>query len=202
MSITVRSIAFAEGEPIPRRHTGDGEDLSPPLTWEGLPAATRELAMIVNDPDAPTSEPWVHWVIYKLPTTRGGLVEGVPPMVRPTSPPGSIQGRNSWGSLGYQGPALPRGTAGIGTSSACTPSTERSSSPRAWTRRAYSRRSAVTSWPRPNSWVRTSVRVTIRVMKRCPIPDDIAAPTRATRIPLDRRACPPCARRYRTSPGC
>ena len=109
MSITVRSIAFAEGEPIPRRHTGDGEDLSPPLTWEGLPAATRELAMIVNDPDAPTSEPWVHWVIYKLPTTRGGLVEGVPPMVRPTSPPGSIQGRNSWGSLGYQGPAPPKG---------------------------------------------------------------------------------------------
>ena len=109
MSITLQSVAFAEGETIPRRHTGDGEDLSPPLSWTGLPAATRELAMIVDDPDAPTSEPWVHWVIYKLPATQEGLMEGVPPVPRPKSPPGSIQGRNSWGSLGYQGPAPPKG---------------------------------------------------------------------------------------------
>ncbi len=109
MGITLRSVAFAEGEPIPRRYTGDGEDLSPPLSWEGLPAATRELAMIVDDPDAPTSEPWVHWVIYKLPATQEGLKEGVAPVPQPKSPPGSIQGKNSWGSLGYQGPAPPRG---------------------------------------------------------------------------------------------
>ncbi len=109
MSITLQSAAFAGGASIPRRHTGDGEDLSPPLSWEGLPAATRELAMIVNDPDAPTTEPWVHWVIYKLPATQEGLMEGVPPMTRPKAPLGSIQGRNSWDSLGYQGPAPPKG---------------------------------------------------------------------------------------------
>ncbi len=109
MGITLRSVAFAEGETIPRRFTGDGEDLSPPLSWEGLPPATRELAMIVDDPDAPTSEPWVHWVIYKLPATQEGLIEGVPPMPRPKSPPGSIQGRNSWDAIGYQGPAPPKG---------------------------------------------------------------------------------------------
>ena len=109
MSITLQSAAFSEGAAIPRRFTGDGEDLSPPLSWEGLPAATRELAIVVDDPDAPTSEPWVHWVIYKLPATQEGLTEGVPPLPRPKSPLGSIQGRNSWNSLGYKGPAPPKG---------------------------------------------------------------------------------------------
>jgi Raf kinase inhibitor-like YbhB/YbcL family protein len=109
MSIRLHSAAFAEGADIPRRYTGDGEDLSPPLSWEGLPAATRELAMIVDDPDAPTGEPWVHWVIYNLPPTQEGLVEGVPPIPRPKSPLGSTQGRNSWNSLGYRGPAPPKG---------------------------------------------------------------------------------------------
>ena len=109
MSIRLHSVAFTEGATIPRRYTGDGEDLSPPLAWEGLPAATRELAMIVDDPDAPTSEPWVHWVIYNVPATQEGLIEGVPPVPRPKAPRGSIQGRNSWGALGYQGPAPPKG---------------------------------------------------------------------------------------------
>src|SRR5262249_3644679 len=108
MSIRLHSAAFSEGAAIPRRHTGDGEDLSPPLSWEGLPPATRELAMIVDDPDAPTSEPWVHWVIYNLPATQEGLIEGVPPIPRP-KPLGPVQGKNSWGSLGYRGPAPPKG---------------------------------------------------------------------------------------------
>jgi len=109
MSLVVRSPAFTDGQPIPRRHTGDGEDLSPPLSWSGLPAAARELALIVDDPDAPTQEPWVHWVIYKLQATGEGLVEGIPPVSRPRSPAGAIQGKNSWGSLGYRGPAPPKG---------------------------------------------------------------------------------------------
>lgn len=65
MTITVRSSAFDPGRPIPDKHTGDGEDVSPPLEWSDLPKGTRELALIVDDPDAPSSEPWVHWVIYK-----------------------------------------------------------------------------------------------------------------------------------------
>jgi Raf kinase inhibitor-like YbhB/YbcL family protein len=109
MSLILRSAAFADGRAIPRRHTGDGEDLSPPLSWTGLPHGATELALIVDDPDAPTSEPWVHWVIYNLPADEQGLVEGIPPVAKPGSPAGSLQGKNSWGSLGYRGPAPPRG---------------------------------------------------------------------------------------------
>jgi Raf kinase inhibitor-like YbhB/YbcL family protein len=109
MSLIVHSTAFAIGKPIPRRHSGDGEDLSPPLSWSGLPSSARELALIVDDPDAPSPEPWVHWVICKIPVTTGGLAEGVPPVARPGFPPAAVQGKNSWGSVGYRGPAPPKG---------------------------------------------------------------------------------------------
>jgi len=109
MSLIVRSPAFSEGSPIPRRHTGDGADLSPPLLWSGMPAAARELALIMDDPDAPTPEPWVHWIIYKVPVTTDGLAEGIPPVFRPGFPPAALQGQNSWKSVGYRGPAPPKG---------------------------------------------------------------------------------------------
>jgi Raf kinase inhibitor-like YbhB/YbcL family protein len=109
MSLNLHSPAFADGEPIPRRYSGDGEDLSPPLSWSGLPPRTMQLALIVDDPDAPTSQPWVHWVIYNLPADEQGLVEGIPPVARPESPARCIQGKNSWGGLGYRGPAPPKG---------------------------------------------------------------------------------------------
>ncbi len=109
MSLILRSPAFAEGQPIPRRYTGDGEDLSPPLSWSGLPPRATELALIMDDPNAPTSEPWVHWVIYNLPADEQGLVEGIPPVARPDTPAGCVQGKNSWASLGYRGPAPPKG---------------------------------------------------------------------------------------------
>jgi Raf kinase inhibitor-like YbhB/YbcL family protein len=109
MSLTMCSAVFASGKPIPRRHTGDGEDLSPPLSWSGLPASAREVALIVDDPDAPTPEPWVHWVIYKIPATIDGLAEGVPLMPRPSFPASAVQGKNSWNTVGYRGPAPPKG---------------------------------------------------------------------------------------------
>lgn len=109
MSLVIRCQAFESGAAIPRRYTGDGEDLSPPLSWSGLPPETRELAMIVDDPDAPTPEPWVHWVIYKIPASVGQISEGVHARPNPTFPTGSLQGKNSWGSVGYRGPAPPRG---------------------------------------------------------------------------------------------
>jgi Raf kinase inhibitor-like YbhB/YbcL family protein len=109
MSLMLRSAAFADGQPIPRRHTGDGEDLSPPLSWTGIPPGATELALIVDDPDAPTSQPWVHWVIYNLPADEQGLPEGVPPVATPRIPAGCLQGTNSWGGFGYRGPAPPRG---------------------------------------------------------------------------------------------
>jgi Raf kinase inhibitor-like YbhB/YbcL family protein len=109
MSLILRSTAFSEGQPIPRRHTGDGEDLSPPLSWTGLPPRALSLALIVDDPDAPRTEPWVHWVIYNLSADEQGLVEGIPPVAQPQTPAGAIQGENSWGSLGYRRPAPPKG---------------------------------------------------------------------------------------------
>jgi Raf kinase inhibitor-like YbhB/YbcL family protein len=109
MSLSVRSPAFTEGHSIPRRHTGDGEDLSPPLSWSTLPTGTKELALIVDDPDAPTGEPWVHWVIYGIPATAEELPEGVAPVSNPPVPAGAIQGKNTWGTPGYRGPAPPKG---------------------------------------------------------------------------------------------
>jgi len=109
MNITLHSTAFNEGHTIPKRHTDDGEDLSPPLSWDKLPAGTKELALIVDDPDAPRAEPWVHWSIYGIPADCGGLKEGVPQNERPSSVPGAAQGKNSWGTTGYRGPSPPKG---------------------------------------------------------------------------------------------
>jgi Raf kinase inhibitor-like YbhB/YbcL family protein len=109
MSPQLCSSAFSEAQPIPRRYTGDGEDLSPPLSWQGLPGAAQELALIVDDPDAPTKEPWVHWVIYNLPAAVSELPEGIVPAVHAQVAPGAIQGKNSWDTIGYRGPAPPKG---------------------------------------------------------------------------------------------
>ena len=110
MAIQLTSTAFGEGEKIPAKHTGEGEDVSPPLAWSGLPEGTKELALICDDPDAPTPQPWVHWVIYKIPADRGGLPEGVATTPRLEEPAGAIQGANSWPSgqtIGYRGPMPP-----------------------------------------------------------------------------------------------
>jgi len=109
MPPVLKSTAFEPGAVIPRRHTGDGEDLSPPLAWSGLPPDTRELALIVDDPDAPSPEPWVHWVIARIPAADTGIAEGVHPKPAPSFPAGAIQGKNSWGTVGYRGPAPPKG---------------------------------------------------------------------------------------------
>ena len=109
MTLTIRSSAFADQARIPKRFTGDGEDVSPELSWSGVPAGAKELALICDDPDAPTPEPWVHWVIYKIPTTATALRENVPKTGSMSEPAGSMQGVNSWGAIGYRGPAPPRG---------------------------------------------------------------------------------------------
>jgi Raf kinase inhibitor-like YbhB/YbcL family protein len=105
------SPAFAEGGTIPRRHTADGADVSPALTWSEEPAGTVELALIVDDPDAPTPEPWVHWVAYRIAPGRFELPEGIPRKPTPGAPPGMMQGVNSFSgdNIGFRGPAPPRG---------------------------------------------------------------------------------------------
>jgi Raf kinase inhibitor-like YbhB/YbcL family protein len=105
--LTIESPAFGLNEPIPEKHTGDGEDVSPPLVFENAPEGTVELALVCDDPDAPTPEPWVHWVIYKIPADAGGLPEGASGKTG-----AALEGRNSWpaDNLGYRGPKPPSGT--------------------------------------------------------------------------------------------
>ncbi len=110
MSIKITSSAFKDGEQIPKKYTGEGDDVSPPLSWSDLPEGTQELVLICDDPDAP-KETWVHWVIYKLPANLTGLPEGIPRQPRLKNPPGALQGRNSWpkDNIGYRGPLPPPG---------------------------------------------------------------------------------------------
>ena len=109
MTISVKSSAFGQNQLIPRRYTGDGDDVSPPLTWSGIPAEAKQLALVVDDPDAPTRKPWVHWVIYAIPPEMDGLPEGIPTTEVASSPAGARQGKNSWGTISYRGPAPPPG---------------------------------------------------------------------------------------------
>lgn len=109
MSIKIESPAFKPNEPIPKRYTGDGEDVSPELSWSGVPMEAKELALICDDPDAPRAEPWVHWVIYKIPPNMPGLPVGVEATEDPPIPAHAIQGVNSWDTIGYRGPAPPPG---------------------------------------------------------------------------------------------
>jgi len=108
MKLTVSSPAFAAGERIPKQYTGEGADLSPPLTWSAGPAGTAEYALIMDDPDAP-GQTWVHWVLYKIPPATTALKEGVPTDEALTDPPGARQGVNSSRALGYHGPMPPPG---------------------------------------------------------------------------------------------
>lgn len=97
------------GKEIPVRYTGDGENVSPRVTWRNVPAGAKELALIVEDPDAPTPRPFVHWVACHIPAEAGGLPERVPAKQRVEAPTRLEQGRNDFGNVGYGGPAPPRG---------------------------------------------------------------------------------------------
>ncbi len=66
-TMKIESPAFKEGGVIPKKHTGEGADVSPALAWSGAPAGVKEFALICDDPDAPTPQPWVHWVVYNIP---------------------------------------------------------------------------------------------------------------------------------------
>jgi Raf kinase inhibitor-like YbhB/YbcL family protein len=110
MEMVITSPAFENGHAIPRRFTCQGDDVSPPLAWSGVPDEARSLVLIVDDPDAPDpAHPkmtWVHWVLYDLPATSTGLGEDVAPAELPT---GTRQGRNDWKRTGYGGPCPPIG---------------------------------------------------------------------------------------------
>jgi len=105
--MNLTSSAFTEGNMIPVKYTCDGEDVSPPLVWSGVPAGTKALALICDDPDAPVGT-WVHWVLFNLPPDSMGLPEGVPAVK--TLENGGVHGKNSWRRVGYGGPCPPSGT--------------------------------------------------------------------------------------------
>jgi Raf kinase inhibitor-like YbhB/YbcL family protein len=102
MEIVVKSPAFTEDRPIPVKYTADGADVSPPLTWSGVPHGTRSLVLICEDPDAPRGT-WSHWVLYGLPPETRELAEGARP------PAGALEGANDFGKPGYGGPSPPPG---------------------------------------------------------------------------------------------
>ena len=111
--IMVESAAFENGASIPSDYATDGRNISPPLGWDELPAATKALAVVAEDPDAATLLPFVHWVIYNIPPTARGLPEAIPPGVTQTEGPvaGAIQGLTGFerGGARYMGPAPPPG---------------------------------------------------------------------------------------------
>ena len=110
MSLTLTSSAFVQEGAIPAHHTCTGEDLSPALSWSGVPSSTRSLALIVDDPDAPDPAAprmtWVHWVLYNLPADSQGLPEAVS---KSQLPAGALEGINDWKRTGYGGPCPPIG---------------------------------------------------------------------------------------------
>lgn len=110
MSLTLKSPSFDEGQPIPVDHTEDGADLSPALTWTAPTQEAASFALIVDDPDAPVEEPWVHWIIANIPASTLTLPAGFHEEKQPGgAPENTVQGLNTWGTVGYRGPAPPPG---------------------------------------------------------------------------------------------
>jgi Raf kinase inhibitor-like YbhB/YbcL family protein len=107
MALTIASPAFKNGSLIPALYSCKGRDISPALSWSDAPSGTKSLALILDDPDAPNGT-WVHWVIYNIPTSAGGIQEAA--LAQAQLADGSLNGSNSWGNLGYGGPCPPSGT--------------------------------------------------------------------------------------------
>ena len=93
------SSAFQHGQPIPRKFTCEGEDVSPPLAWSDVPEGAVSLALVVDDPDAPSGT-FTHWLAWGIDPTAGGLGEGEP---------APVEGLNDFGQVGWRGPCPPPG---------------------------------------------------------------------------------------------
>jgi Raf kinase inhibitor-like YbhB/YbcL family protein len=108
MTFKLTSTVFPQGGEIPAKYTCEGQDVSPPLAWTGVPPNAKSLVLIVDDPDAPDPAApkmtWVHWVLYNIPPGAGSLPEGAKQL-----PPGTLQGLNDWKRTGYGGPCPPIG---------------------------------------------------------------------------------------------
>ncbi len=110
MAMSLTSPAFGHGDEIPERFTCQGADISPPFAWSDVPSNAASLALIIDDPDAPDPKApqmtWVHWVLYNIPPSAGGLPERAGGA---TLPPGTLEGTNDWKRTRYGGPCPPVG---------------------------------------------------------------------------------------------
>lgn len=106
MDISIFSNAFENDGTIPQEYTCDGDDLSPPLEWSGIPTGTQSLVLICDDPDAPVGT-WVHWVIFNISPEINSLPKGVPDDAFVAEL--GTQGTNDFGKIGYGGPCPPKG---------------------------------------------------------------------------------------------
>ena len=106
MALELKSSAFGNNAFIPEEYTCKGKDVSPPLSWSGVPEGTKSFALICDDPDAPMGT-WVHWVIYNISPEAKNLPEAV--KTQGTLEDGSFQGVNDAGRIGYHGPCPPPG---------------------------------------------------------------------------------------------
>jgi len=101
--------SFSDGGDIPKMYTDDGEDISPPLEIENIDSRAESIAIIVDDPDAPGAT-FTHWLIWDIPGEIEEIPEGIPALRTVEALDGACQGKNDFGSLGYRGPAPPKGT--------------------------------------------------------------------------------------------
>jgi len=107
--LQLTSSAFSQDDSIPQEHVAEGDDVSPALSWNAGPEGTRSYVVIMEDPDAPTASPFVHWLLYDIPKGTTELSPGVPGMPRLPQLEGALQGQNDRGTLGYYGPRPPKG---------------------------------------------------------------------------------------------
>jgi Raf kinase inhibitor-like YbhB/YbcL family protein len=106
LEIKITSPAFEEGGLIPKKYTCDGSNVSPPLRWDSVPDGTESIAIICEDPDAPSGT-WMHWILFNLPAECRELAENIPD--DETLHDSTRQGINNFGSIGYSGPCPPWG---------------------------------------------------------------------------------------------
>ena len=104
--LTISSSSFSNGDPIAKKFTCDGADVSPQLSWTNAPDGTKSFALLSDDPDAPVGN-WNHWTLWNLPANSSGLPENVSKDAR--LPDGSQQGLNDFRKTGYNGPCPPPG---------------------------------------------------------------------------------------------
>ena len=115
--MNLTSSDFENNTKIDKKNTVEGQNISPHLTWSDMPPDTKSLALICEDPDAPSprrpaAEPWVHWIIFNIPPDQSELPPAIERKLKADEVPGALQGVNSWpnDNVGYRGPAPPPGS--------------------------------------------------------------------------------------------